>query len=301
MTTHLALPSTQFADAATKPRMRFLYPLAAVCMAAVFLAPTSGEAQTGGSIKLRPDQQRLVELTLQNVEPSMRPLMRDTLAQNFAPYGEAQIAMMISALLAESGQPDAAEDEPVAEAEGTLSPEDFEYNFAQYDPIIRKHHAVQQRYDAYVDARVAAYCPGRDQYARFGSAWRYDIGQFVEPSSLATWNVDANVQVAGSAHAPQDGRYKFDFSKVKMTFDEKAIDLAVKSACEKLHAVGRQFLAQIDPLIAANNWTGAFNAERDIRSKIEPIRAEMQAKLRKASPGDFTDIQLALMNGKRVK
>ncbi len=301
MSDNLPLPSTQAATDTAPPRMRLLYPLAAVCVAIVFLSPTSGEAQTGGAVKLRADQQRLVELTLQNVEPAMRPLMRDTLARNFAPYDEAQIAMMIAAVMAEAGNSAPADDAPVVEAEGTLSPEDFEFNRAQYEPVIRKHHAVQKRYDEFVDARVAQYCPGRDQYARFGSGWRYDQGQFTEPSSLATWNVDANVQVAGGAYAPQDGRYKFDFSKVKMTFDEKAVDAAIQMACEQVHAAGRDFLAKLDPVIARQDWDAAYKLEQWAHGRIGPIRNEMQAKLEKASPGDFTAIQMALMNGRKVK
>jgi hypothetical protein len=109
------------------------------------------------------------------------------------------------------------------------------------------------------------------------------------------------VTVAGEAYSPKDGRYTFDFSKVRMTFDEAAVDAAIKTACDKVHAAGKEFLAKVDPLIAAKNWDGAFKAEGSAQSKLEPIRQELQAKFDRLSPGDFTQIQLAMMNGKKIK
>ena len=300
MTTHLPLPSTQVAEEATKPRMRFLYPLAAVCIAAVFLAPTSGEAQPTGAIKLRPDQQRAIELALQSVEPAMRPMAREQLATSFGMMSEVQIAMVIAQMQANASDA-RAEPEPAPAADAVATPEDLAYNRAQFEPVIRKHHAVQTRFDNFANARLAAYCPGRDQYARFGSAWRYEQGQFTMPSALATWNVETNVQVASEAYAPQDGRYQFDFSKVRMTFDEKAVDAAIKDICDQVHAAGRDFLAKVDPVIAREDWDGAFKLEQWAQGRLEPIRSQLTAKFDKLSPGDFTEIQLALMNGKRVK
>ena len=42
----IPMPSTQAVHKATAHRMRFLYPLAAICIAAVFLAPGEGDVQT---------------------------------------------------------------------------------------------------------------------------------------------------------------------------------------------------------------------------------------------------------------
>jgi hypothetical protein len=122
----------------------------------------------------------------------------------------------------------------------------------------------------------------------------------MQPSALATWNVDSNVEIAGQAYAPQDGRYNFDFSKVRMTFDEKAIDAAISQACDQVKARGKEFLAKVDPLLAKKDWDGAFLAEGSAQGKLEPIRTELKAKFDKLSPGDFTEIQMALMNGKPV-
>jgi hypothetical protein len=293
------MPSTQAAKKSAKPTMRFLYPLAAVCIAAVFLSPSSGQAQTHSS-KLRPDQERAIEMMLKDVEPAMRPAARAQLATTFANFSEPQIAMMV-AKMNENKAAEAKTPKPVVEVETVATAADLAYNKAQFEPVIRKHHAVQKQFDAFVNAKFPAYCPGRDQYARFGSAWRYEQGQFMMDSALATWNVETDVSVAAEAYAPKDGRYQFDFSKVRMTYDERAVDAAIKTACDKVHAAGKEFLAKVEPLIAKQDWDGAFKAEGSAQAKLDPIRAELQAGFDKLSPGDFTQIQLAMMNGKKIK
>lgn len=294
----LRMPSTQVVEKASAPKMRFLYPLAAVCLAAVFLAPSSGEAQTG--TKLRPDQERAIEAMLKDVEPSMRPMTRQQLATSFASFSEPQIAMMM-AKMAENTSAKANTPPPVVEPERESTPEDIAFMKAQYEPVIRKHHAVQKTFDAFYNAKIEAYCPGQDTYARFGSAWRYEQGQFVMPSALASWNVETNVTVAGEAYAPKDGRYKFDFSKVRMTYSETKVDAEIKAACERVHAAGRDFLAKIDPVIAKQDWDNAFKIEQWAQGRLEMIRRDLQTAMDKLSPGDFSEIQLAMMNGARVK
>lgn len=233
------MPSTQVANQPSVPKTRFLYPLAAVCVAAVFMAPTSGEAQTGSA----------------------------AMAARATAGGEI---------------------------------DDRAFMKAQYEPVIRKHHAAQRAFDAFYNMKIAEYCPARDQYTRFGSAWRYEQGQFVQPSALASWNVETNVLVTDEAYAPQEGRYRFDFSKVRMTFDEAKVDAEIKSACERVHAAGRDFLAKIDPVIAQKDWENAFKLEGWAKGRLSPIRHDLKVAMDKLSPGDFSEIQLALMNGARV-
>lgn len=296
--THLPLPSTQIANDKSSPKMRFLYPLAAVCLTAAFLAPSSGQAQTGA--KLRPDQERAIEIMLKDVEPAHRPMAREQLVKSFAHFTETQISMMMAQMNANAVTA-ANTPKPEPEVETVATPEDRAYNKAQYEPVIRKHHAVQKTFDAFFNAKLEAYCPGQDQYARYGAGWRYEQGQFIQPSALATWNVETNVTVAGEAYAPQDGRYKFDFSKVRMTFDEKEVDATVKAVCDKVHAAGRDFLAKIDPVLAREDWDTAFKLEQWAMGRLEPIRSELAAKLDKISPGDFSAIQIAMMNGTKIK
>lgn len=297
-TKHLRMPSTQVVEKASAPRMRFLYPLAAVCLAAVFLAPSSGEAQTG--TKLRPDQERAIEAMLKDVEPSMRPMARQQLATSFANFSEAQIAMMM-AKMAENKAAEAKAPKQVAEVETVATAEDIAFMKAQYEPVMRKHHAAQVEFDTLVNAKVAAHCPASGVYARYGSGWRYEVGQFMMDSALGANNIEARVSIAGEAYMPKDGRYKFDFSKVRTTFDKGAVEATIKTACGKVHATGKAFLAKVDPLIAANNWDGAFKAEGSANAALEPIRAELQAAYDRIGPGDIGVFQLAMMNGVRVK
>lgn len=300
MTTHLPLPSTQVADEATKPRMRFLYPLAAVCMAAVFLAPTTGDAQPSGAIKLRPDQQRAIELALQSVDPAMRAVARQQLAASFGMMSEAQIAMVIAQMQADATDAKAAP-EPAPIADTVATPEDIAFMKAQFEPLMRKHHAAQVEFDNLVNARIAAHCPASGVYARYGAGWRHELGQFMMDSALGANNIETRVSVVGDVYLPKDGRYKFDFSKVRTSFDKAAVEAAIKTACDKVHAIGKAFLAKVDPLIAKEDWDGAYKAESAANYALEPIRAELQAAYDRIGPGDIGVFQLAMMNGVRVR
>src|SRR5262249_9453765 len=149
------------------------------------------------------------------VEPGNRKLAYEQMAKAIRPMNEAQIAMMMAKLDEQEKQPAskpiAAAPAPAKEA----TPADLAFNKAQYEPAIRKAWDAQKRYDDFINAKLVAYCPGRDAAARYGSGWRYDLGQFHEPSATASWNSNIDVDVLGSTYAPQDARYTFDFSKVR--------------------------------------------------------------------------------------
>jgi hypothetical protein len=367
------VPSATVAEAATAPKMRFLYPLAAVCLAIVFLTPSGGQAQTasaaeqkqtntfkalgstlskanpvispfggktakkaaevqaaatvagavadaltqpaaqpvqstppaGGTPKLRPDQKYLVELAIAGVEPAQRPFIYEQMAKTYAGYNEAQTAQMIAALEANASAEQKAiavkasrNDGPV---EGTLSAADFEFNRAQYEPVIRKHWEAQKKFDDFVNAKLAAYCPSRDAVARWGSAWRYELVTFKTPHRTASDRADIDVQVMGSAYAPQDGRYTFDFSKVRYTFDERATEAAIKEGCAAYAAKGREFLAKLDPMIARQDWNGAFKLEQASMAPVNPIREKLDARLAELSPGAGYPVMMALQNGRKAK
>lgn len=299
MTTNLPLPSTQIAKEKAAPRLRFLYPLAAVCIAAVFLAPGDGEAQTGAA-KLRPDQERAIELMLKDVEPAMRPMAREQLVASFANFSETQISMMLGKMNASTAEA-VARPAPVVEAETVATPEDRAFMRAQFEPLMRKHHAAQGQFDKLVNTKVAAYCPASGVYARYGSGWRYEVGHFMMDSALGANDIEARVTVAGDAYMPTDGRYRFDLSRVRTSFDAAKVEAAIKSACDKVHAVGKSFLAKVDPLIAKQDWDGAFMSEGAANHALEPIRAELQAAYDRLGPGDIGVFQLAMMNGVKVK
>ncbi len=120
-------------------------------------------------------------------------------------------------------------------------------------------------------------------------------------SALGANNVETRVTVAGEAYMPKDGRYKFDFSKVRTSFDKAAVDAAIKTACDKVHATGKAFLAKVDPLIAKEDWDGSYKAESAANLALEPIRRELQAAYDRIGPGDIGVFQLAMMDGVKVK
>jgi hypothetical protein len=274
----------------------FFYPLAIIVVTCVLLSPT-GHAETP---KLRPDQQRAVELSLRGMDPSMVPFMRETMAKNLAPYGEAQIAALIAGLESMEAPTSGHGTEDAPET-AELSPEDFAFNRAQYEPVIRKGHDAQKKFDAFVTARLETKCPKRDTVARWGSAWRYELIALKEGWSTASWNADSDVTVLGSTYAPQDGRYKFDFSKVRYTFDEKVAGAAIDKACADYAAKGKEFLAKLDPMVAREDWEGAHRLEQGAMTWIDPIRARMEDTLNKQSPNVNIAVMDALQNGKRVK
>src|ERR1700754_4213120 len=123
------------------PKMRILYPSAALLAAAVMLVPQTGDAQTP---KLRPDQQKLVEISVANVEPQYRAMAYEQMARTVAPYSEAMIAQMMSAAKTNlDGQKKQAAAEKAAKAaqlpEREATAEDKAFMRAQYEPVMRKH------------------------------------------------------------------------------------------------------------------------------------------------------------------
>ncbi len=266
------------------------------------LLTTAAQVQAQPPVRLRPDQQRALDLTLQGVEPSMRPFMREQMAANLAPYSEAQIALLIKGLT--DGASTSSSDEPDTESEQRaeeISPADLEYNRKQFEPAIRKAHAAQVEFDAYANARLEAYCPKRSEFARWGSGWRYEMMPLKEEVSTATWNVESDIAVMGATYAPQDGRYTFNFSKVRYTFDKTAVDSAVKQACSEYRAQGKTFLAKLDPLIAKQDWKGASDLEQRAMDWVEPVRRRLDEVLTKQSPNSDYALINAMQNPKRAR
>lgn len=274
--------------------------LAAAALCALMTTTANVEAQSPA--RLRPDQQRALELTLKGVEPSMRPFLREQMAANLAPYSEAQIALLIKGLedSASTSSGDHADTEAEQRAE-EISPADLEYNRKQFEPAIRKAHKAQVEFDAFANAKLEAHCPKRGEFARWGSAWRYEMMPLKEEVSTATWNVESDIAVMGSTYAPQDGRYTFDFSKVRFTFDKAAVEGAIKQACGEYRAQGKTFLAKLDPLVAKEDWQGAHDLEQRAMSWIDPVRRRLDEALTKQSPNSDYALITAMQNPKRAR
>jgi hypothetical protein len=273
--------------------------LAALAACTLFTAYGSdSHAQTAR--KLRPDQIRAVETVLAGMEPAMRPLMRDSIADSIAPYSEAQVKLMMQGIAKEAADKAQPASDAVEEAPGALSPEDFEYNRKQFEPAIRTAWAAQKAFDDYTNAKLAEHCPKSGTFARYGSAWRYDFIAFQPVWPTASDRPEIDVAVFGSSYAPQDGRYDFDFSKVRMTFDKTKVDAAVTQACREYAAQGKTFLAKLDAKLAANDHDGAFKLEMSASGWIAPVRERLETVLKANAPSADYALLNALQNGKRV-
>jgi hypothetical protein len=273
--------------------------LAAAALCALMTVNANVEAQSPA--RLRPDQQKAVELTLQSVDPAMRPFMRERLWAGFAGYSEAQIATYMKGLTGTNAGGDNAVEDVSDDPAKEMSPADLAYNRKQFEPAIRKAHAAQVEFDRFANEKLQALCPKRDEMARWGSAWRYEMVPLKEGVSTATWNVENDIAVMGSSYAPQDGRYDFDFSKVRYSFDKAAVEGAIRQACMEYRAQGRTFLAKLDPLIAGKDWEGAHRLEQQAMGWVEPVRRRLDDVLTKQSPNSDFALVVAMQNPKRAK
>ena len=243
MTTHIPLPSTQIANDKAAPKMRFLYPLAAVCIAAVFLSPSNGEAQTGAT-KLRPDQERAIELALQGCRAGHAP--------DGAPAARRELRQFQRSADRDDDRKDEREQRRGSRKARRRSSKSRPCRRRRTSPSCARSTSRscasttrrRSQFDKLVNAKVAAYCPASGVYARYGSGWRYEVGQFMMDSALGANNIEARVTIAGEAYMPKDGRYQFDFSKVRTTFDKGAVEAAIKTACDKVHATGKSLPRQ---------------------------------------------------------
>lgn len=249
--------------------------------------------------ELRADQKAAVEKLLADIDPATRDYLRPQMEASVAMLSEAQVAALVAGM--DDGGAAAEEPAEEEEAEETASPQDLAYNRAQFEPVYRKHWQAQKSFDEFVDARMAAKCVGREDYAVFGSAYRYEIA-IPQPSwPRASDNVDASIAILGDAYAPKDGRYDFDFSKVKVSFDKPAVEAAISQACSAWVAEASAFHKKARPLADANNFDGAAAAARTGAARLEPVAKVLEATLNAQAPGADYAFFTAMQNGRRVK
>jgi hypothetical protein len=107
--TKIDVPSGTVARAASAPKMRFLYPLAAICIATVFMTPSDGQAQTA-SVEAQKQTETFKALgsTLGRINPLASPFGGKP-ARKLA---EAQAAASIAGVLADAAAP-APEQRPI--------------------------------------------------------------------------------------------------------------------------------------------------------------------------------------------
>lgn len=247
---------------------------------------------------LRPYQQEALDRILATVEPELRPAMRAQLAPTLAMLSEQQVAMMLESLAAESRP--AAPPEPAAEP-SVASPEDLAYNREQYEPVMRQAWQAGKAFDDFVNAKLAEHCPADDRFAVFGSAWRYEVYPLAPTRQTVSNSADLDVEIIGGSYAPQDGRYDFDFSSVRLTFDRSAVERAIAEACEEYVAIGEAFLAEARADASGDEPPpNGMRIEQSANAKAGAVRERLAELLNAQAPGGTNEIVLALLNGRRV-
>ncbi len=268
--------------------------MTAVAAAAMLTALPSAAAD------LRPDQKQAVEKMLSQLEPSMREPMRAQIEQSIAMLNKEQVAMLVASMEESDSGAQEMTDEIIEEDAPAASPEDLAYNKKQYEPAIRANWQAQKSFDAFVDGELAAKCPSRDQYAVYGSGYRYELRALSPNWPRASDNVDADVAILSGSYAPQDGRYQFDFSKVKTSYDKASVSAAVAKACGAWSKEAAAFQTKAKPLQAAEDFDGLFALEQSAQGKVEPIESALDEVLKVQAPAGDYALYTALQNGRRL-
>src|SRR5262245_27604277 len=190
---------------------------------------------------LQPFQQNALDKMLATMDPQKAALAKPQLEQMLSTMNEAQVQQVLAAMSTRQTAPASAAPPPPTPVPVTSA--DLAFNKAQWEPAIRKAWDGEHAYDEYVRARLASACPPIGTYAVFGSGWRYEIGPPSPSWPTASNSADLDVQIIGPSYAPQDGRYRFDFSKVRTTFDKTAVDSAIDHARAEYVEIGRAFTA----------------------------------------------------------
>jgi hypothetical protein len=263
--------------------------VAVICSSLLALAPFSLSAGA-----LRTDQRAAIENILDTVEPSMREMVRAQLEQAIVHLTPEQVEVFVTRAAEQAEAGSTAEQSPpkqVRKREAT--PADLAHNRAQYEPAIRRHWEARKAFDDFVGAELETKCPDRHKYAVYREAERYELMALDPEWQRASWNADTDIQVWG-ARVPQDGRYDFDFSKVRMTFDKQAVASAVSKACADWTKEAIVFQEEASALMHAGQSGAAQRLENGSASGVTEIRESLNEVLERESPG--TDYNSALMN-----
>jgi hypothetical protein len=272
---------------------RFAVLVAAAVAASALAASAQEEPQ------LRPDQEEVLELMTRGMDPGMKMSLREQLLATVLPLTEEQTALMLPAMRESAGP--AEEEVPDEDAPPALSEADFEYNKAQYEPALRLSWQAQHDFDVHVRERIEAACPARDEYKVVAGAAYYELLPLSPTWPTASDDADIDVAVIGGSYAPQDGRYNFDFSEIRTTYDQAAVDQAIDAACAAWEAEGQVFKAHVQGLVDAEKWDEAHNYEMGAYGKIDAIVTPLQEVLQREAPSADYAVFNALMNGTKVE
>ena len=257
----------------------------------------AGRAEDGGPA-LAPYQQAALEKILATIDPSMRDTLRPQFAQTLAVLNEDQVDAMLAGMLADDEE---ALEVPESNETGPAGADDLAYNQSQYEPAIRRQWAAQKAFDDFVDGQLSGQCPAAGTFAVFGLTWRHEVYPLEPFWPRASDSADLDVQIIGPSYAPQDGRYEFDFSKVRTDFDRETVENAIHEACAAYIATGERFVADANARKGDEGVTGGMELEQAANASVGPVRKKLEETLQSAAPaGDGALIQ-SLINARRVE
>lgn len=262
-------------------------------VAALCLAPAVDAAD------LNPEQEAALQEVLKSIDPSMREMVRSQLEMTVSMMNSEQLKLFVAGAAKGAAEPEPVQEEPERQA----TPEDLAYNRKQYEPVMRKHWAAKKEFDQFVDAELRAKCPNPDKYAVFREVERYEMMPLDPKWHRAGMSAEAEIQVLGEVYTPKDGRYDFDFSKVRMTFDKQAVSSAITKACADWSAEAAAFQKKARELMNSGQSDAALRFERASWSKVNPITEALESVLHAQGPAGSANAEMmtALQNPKRVK
>lgn len=268
----------------------------------VLLCGALAWASSAAASALEPYQQEALDAILANVEPEMHSMIRAQFEPMLAGMNPAQVEMLMAGM-AEAESADAAVeegtfDEEMSPAEAT--PEDLAWNRAQYEPVIRALWEAQKAFDDFVATGIEEGCGAPGSYAVWGQAWRYELWPLDPNWPKASNSPDLDVEIIGGSYAAQDGRYRYDFSQVRTSFDRQAVGAAVASACAEYAALGQGFVADARARVVNDTLPGGDELEGTANNQAGVIRMRLEDVLQAEAPAANGALFQALLNGERV-
>lgn len=249
---------------------------------------------------LRPDQQAALDKVLSVMDPNMREMVRPQLEMTIQSMTPEQVQLFVKSATGNSSNsnPEPVQEEPEKKA----TPADLAFNRAQYEPVLRKHWDAKKAFDTFVDGELAK-CPDSSKYAVYREAERYEVLGLSPQWQRAPDNKEAEASIIGSTYAPQDGRYQFDFSKVRMTFNKDVVAGAIAKACADYTKEAAAFKAKAGPLMSSGQSQAALDLQGAVSRKVSDISQKLQAVLEAEGPAGSYNAEMmqALQNPKPVK
>ncbi len=268
-------------------------------LSCVVAAALLAAAPALAAAELKPYQKSALDKILATMDEETKAFARPQLEEMLAMLGEAEVEMMLTAMLEQP--PDNPPDDELPEAPAeAATPEDLGFNRAQYEPALRDAWTASHAFDTFVDQTMAAKCPARDEFAVFGSGWRYEVAPLQPAWTRASNSADLDVQVIGSSYAPQDGRYRFDFSGARNDFDRNAVERAIADACGAYGKIGEAFLAGAAKLTEDDLAEQGYELEQAANAEAFALMEELSNRLQALGPAGNAPILSALLNGTPV-